>query len=547
MKKTLVIFIVLFVIMTIKANSFQVSTTELEFGSVIDGGEVQGVFTITNLTNNELNIDIIEDSEQILLSNDNVSLFANEEIEVTVTFSPETNINYDTAIFIVDEARSEIQTIEVSAQGTFSESIYNTTYNKYDFELKNAISAIIRNHTSISYEDARIEIFGYIDNDNGQVRCVYTDEWYNCSPGSIPNWNQINTEHTWPQSMGATGTAKSDLFHLFPTDSQANSVRGNLPFGEVSSSNWSDGGSKRGSNSSGTTVFEPRDDHKGDVARAMFYFSIRYNNPNNFLNSAGQQEVLRNWYYQDPVSDYELYRAQEIEEVQNKPNPFIEHPELLDRLASITSNTSTSRYPDMFIPVDNFVAYAYDLNNAVTLSIPVVNNGTDILQVNNIVSSSDVFNNISFPNSIGAGDTGIINFDFNPTEETTYNGSLSISSNDPNNSTWNIDLQGVSEIVSNYEDTVPVNNLTVNNYPNPFRSKSNIKIDTKSNVRVNVEIYNIKGQKVKSFMNQNNRSGHLEIVWNGCNENDKELPSGVYLVKVSSEGKCKTSKLLHIK
>ena len=51
----------------------------------------------------------------------------------------------------------------------------------------------------------------------------------------------MNTEHTWPQSKGATGAAKSDLHHLFPTDSKANSIRGNHPFGIVTGAvSWSD-------------------------------------------------------------------------------------------------------------------------------------------------------------------------------------------------------------------------------------------------------------------------------------------------------------------
>src|SRR5688572_22319783 len=96
----------------------------------------------------------------------------------------------------------------------------------------------------------------------------------------------FNTEHSWPQSKGAQADpAMSDIHHLFPSDASANSERSNLPFGVVTGTPvWTspdpdgDGDvSKRGPNANGTMVFEPRNAKKGDVARAILYFYVRYN------------------------------------------------------------------------------------------------------------------------------------------------------------------------------------------------------------------------------------------------------------------------------
>ena len=108
------------------------------------------------------------------------------------------------------------------------------------------------------------------------MKCVYTDR--EVPGGKLPNNATMNVEHTWPQSKGATGQAKSDLHHLFPTDSKANSTRGSFPFGEVVTVKWTQDGSKFGLDANGNQVFEPPDEHKGNVARALMYFATEYSN-----------------------------------------------------------------------------------------------------------------------------------------------------------------------------------------------------------------------------------------------------------------------------
>ena len=95
----------------------------------------------------------------------------------------------------------------------------------------------------------------------------------------------INTEHTFPQSKGArNGNARSDMHHLFPARAGVNEARSNYPFGEIKDSRTDRWYYKAITKRSIPTVgideysesirglFEPREDHKGNVARAMFYF-----------------------------------------------------------------------------------------------------------------------------------------------------------------------------------------------------------------------------------------------------------------------------------
>src|SRR5690606_18193538 len=97
---------------------------------------------------------------------------------------------------------------------------------------------------TLGYEEARRYIFGderfgYLRiNSQGEyvVYDVYCRKDFPGQPGVIPNSNHVNTEHTWPQSkflQAPKGFMKTDIHHLYPTDSKANSIRGNHPFGEV--------------------------------------------------------------------------------------------------------------------------------------------------------------------------------------------------------------------------------------------------------------------------------------------------------------------------
>jgi len=198
----------------------------------------------------------------------------------------------------------------------------------YDEELRRALHTEVEGHDGLSYDRAREEMFSFVDNEDGQVQGVYTGEWVSTS--GIPDANIMNTEHTWCQSWGADSLpAKSDLNHLFPTISSANSVRSNYPFGWVLDATWSQGGSSKGLDGWGQVVFEPRDAHKGDAARAIFYFAIRYQMP----VPDGMEEVLRQWNRLDPPDDKERTRAERIEQLQNRRNPLVFCPLLVEQIA----------------------------------------------------------------------------------------------------------------------------------------------------------------------------------------------------------------------
>ncbi len=220
--------------------------------------------------------------------------------------------------------------------------------------LSHALCEMVRvGYKSLSYDQARIELFQVVEAYDGDVHEIYTGAW-------LPqNLSQLNTEHTWPQSLGATGAAKSDLHHLMPSLADFNSARGNLPYGKVKYVNWPNAFlgdvdckdhwpgnpngcfSFRGKDANGVQLFEPRDAHKGNAARALFYFAIRWGStdckPKSFsdldpAHPAVTLATLKAWNFLDPPDDAERDRNDRIEKLQKTRNPFIDHPELVDRV-----------------------------------------------------------------------------------------------------------------------------------------------------------------------------------------------------------------------
>lgn len=212
---------------------------------------------------------------------------------------------------------------------------YNSAEGKRGNDLRTALRGIISGHNALSYNGAKNQLWANVDNRGGFVQCIYSGR---TSTNLNSDTNGMNAEHTWPQSRGAEGTARSDLHHLFVTDATWNSTRGSLRFSNVANPTST---SPIGAKVNGSVGFEPPDEYKGDVARAMFYFHVRYSinlveNPalqgNNGSSSDDPMGILSHliqWHEGDPVSQFERNRNDRIYAIQNNRNPFIDRPEFV--------------------------------------------------------------------------------------------------------------------------------------------------------------------------------------------------------------------------
>ncbi len=251
---------------------------------------------------------------------------------------------------------------------TMPSGYYNSIEGTQDAVLKGTLKSIIRKHTVIEYGSGTghtWEVFYYSDrDDSGYCMDMYCDDWkLFTSPGAVVSG--CNIEHSFAKSWwgGGKNDAYRDCYHLNPSNSTANSSRGNYPPG-IPTSNIKDK-SSTGSLTVGQAtyegetfwVFEPKDEYKGDFARAYFYMATCYGRDtngvyddvcskykgwrtdnkdvgskfamqnNNYLEFRDWLiEVLLTWHRQDPVSEKELKRMNAVSDYQHNRNPFIEYP-----------------------------------------------------------------------------------------------------------------------------------------------------------------------------------------------------------------------------
>ena len=178
------------------------------------------------------------------------------------------------------------------------------------------------------YDDSRDFMFLDLDNHEGLVSCVYTGR--SVAVGhDLPQSDDMNTEHTWPQSQGAdVPPEKCDLHHLYPADADANSRRSSYPFGIVSgATTWSENEARLGYDGD-ALVFQPPPAHRGNVARSMLYFALQYGHD----LDPQQQALFVDWNNEDPPDADEIDRTDAIAAYQGNFNAYVVCPYLVDRL-----------------------------------------------------------------------------------------------------------------------------------------------------------------------------------------------------------------------
>ncbi len=95
---------------------------------------------------------------------------------------------------------------------------------------------------------------------------------------------------------------------------------------------------------------------------------------------------------------------------------------------------------------------------------------------------------------------------------------------------------------------VPAEISLYQNYPNPFNPSTTISFDvTSTSSFVNLEIFNMKGQKVKQLVNGQLPAGQHQIIWNGTDNNGNSVTSGIYFYKLKSGVYTSTRKMILMK
>ena len=236
--------------------------------------------------------------------------------------------------------------------------------------------AYINSDNDTFYENDNTVLDMYSENPTGSDSYNYNHNDRTCGNYNSEN-DCYNREHIFPQGFfNEQLPMRTDIHHVVPTDGYVNNRRANYPFGEVTNATWvSNNGSKVGQNTAYTysgVVFEPIDEFKGDIARMLLYFAVRYEDEvtdsswdnhtttNNPLNGTNDQvyetwylQLLHEWHQIDPVSSREIKRNNEAYNFQGNRNPFIDYPEYVDSIwgellstSDYSINNQTTIYPN---------------------------------------------------------------------------------------------------------------------------------------------------------------------------------------------------------
>lgn len=238
---------------------------------------------------------------------------------------------------------------------------YSVLEGKSGEALKLAVkeAAMPADFTVISYGSAAGETWSAFEKTDVRVvggDLIWRDMYSNRIVYVATGHDAMNIEHSvansWWGGKNGSREAYSDLFHLNPSDADANNKKSNNPLGVVADARIYDNGLVRiGTPASGfgggaATVFEPSDEYKGDFARAYLYIFTTYSDiswntekDGKFMLNIGangaepQQwviDMLLKWSEEDPVDDVELARNEEIYKLQKNRNPYIDFPALAE-------------------------------------------------------------------------------------------------------------------------------------------------------------------------------------------------------------------------
>ena len=489
-------------------------------------------------------------------------------------------------------------------------------------ELLDYVITNYKTSTTLGYNGARDKLYGEIDiHDGNQLSCVYTGYTITIDdlayPRNSTNVKGINCEHTWPQSMGAdSGARKSDMHHLFPCKDNVNSSRGNDPYAEIPDANtdkWFrldyyqttipteniDEYSEKENNS--PERFEPREDHKGNAARAVFYFYAMYRYAANSSFWEVQKNTMSQWNYYDPVDQKEYDRSLKIASYQdNKPNPFVLDSTLARRIWFLGSGDTTivdTTMPELVIneimqdpnavsdsngewfEIVNIGSTEVNLNgwtikdngtnsHLISCSVIVPIDGFVVLGRNSDslsnggVSIDYEYSGIALTNDDDElilispdGDTAdYVAWDGGPNFPNPTGASMALLDPSLDNSIGSNWVESTMPYgagdygtpgsqnfpVAITENTLksPVQFSLYQSYPNPFNPITTISFQLPKSGFVNLSIYNTKGQLVETLVNRQIQSGYHSVKWDGSN-----VCSGVYFYRIlvgdySAIGKC---------
>lgn len=112
----------------------------------------------------------------------------------------------------------------------------------------------------------------------------------------------------------------------------------------------------------------------------------------------------------------------------------------------------------------------------------------------------------------------------------------------------NSDHYYITTVSTGGQESIPVPQIMeMTTYPNPFNPYTTISFCTPKLANVQLSVYNLKGQFIRSLVNENKTSGYHKVVWDGKDNDGNRASSGIYFIRLQSEGNILTQRVLLMK
>jgi hypothetical protein len=111
-------------------------------------------------------------------------------------------------------------------------------------------------------------------------------------------------------------------------------------------------------------------------------------------------------------------------------------------------------------------------------------------------------------------------------------------------------VAGSKEFIEGESEGIPLEPVAFRlfqNYPNPFNPETAIHYSIPKNGHATLTVYNALGQKVRTLLDSEQKTGAHEVLWNGRDDSGLSVPSGVYIYRLKTQESAATRKMILIK
>lgn len=389
--------------------------------------------------------------------------------------------------------------------------------------------------TLLGAEQAADTLLGVVWNTAGRVRGVFTRAEATISTRrdarAVAREQGVGVDNVWPAALDHD-TARRDLHLLMPVQTDVKAARQSQHvLAAVEGEREEDV----------TPYLRPREDMKGDVARALLYFYVRYPDQADARVLERLKPTLAQWMEEDPVDAAELRRNTLVARYQGNPNPFVVAPELAERTFNLRGS-----YP---VPTVSFVRPTASISESDSVAVVEV-------AVSGVGSTDVTFDLVldEAASTAGADDVSgfrrrTVTIPAGTADGTIQRVRIPIAHDEAREETERAtfvieNLSGFAEAGEvpqyrlNIEDAAPPSDergerVTLGSaYPNPLSpgrgSTVRFELSMEEAVPFTVEVFSTLGQRVHAQSYSAGEAERMEAV----EVDGSDLPSGLYIVRL---------------